>query len=355
MSTKRIRFGLWYDFRNPPQWRRPSDRLYGEVLEQIAWAEGLGFEYVWLSEHHFLEDGYSPGLLPIAAAVAARTRTIRIGTAVLLLPFHHPVRVAEDGAIVDVISGGRFELGVGVGYRAEEFQGFAVPIEQRAGRTEEGLEIVRRLWEGETVKFRGRYYEVPGVKLAPAPIQKPRPPLWVGGFTPKAAARAASYADGYIGMGPMTPLCDAYLRALGAAGKDRANARIAGGFMWLLASRDPERTWSEAADHVLYQINLYAEWSARTRAPLGLPPVAGREELRRTGLLKVATPEECRRLIADYLGEVPITHFYTWTLPPGLPPAWVAPHLELFAREVIPHFGELDAGPPDRPADGRDR
>jgi hypothetical protein len=86
-GNRKIRFGLWYDFRNPPQWRQPSDRLYREILDQIAWAENHGFDDVWLSEHHFIEDGYLPSILPVAAAIAARTQRIRIVCGVLLLPF----------------------------------------------------------------------------------------------------------------------------------------------------------------------------------------------------------------------------------------------------------------------------
>lgn len=337
MAT-RLRFGLWYDFRNPPAWRRPYDRVYAEILEQVAWAEDLGFDDVWLSEHHFVDDGYSPALMPIAAAVAARTRRIRIGTAVLLMPFHHPVRLAEDGATVDIISRGRLEVGVAIGYRAEEFQGFGIPTRERSGRTEEGLEIIRRLWEGETLTFNGKFYQVFGVKVTPEPVQRPRPPLWVGGFTAKAARRAAVYADGYIGAGRMKPMYEAYAAELRARGKDPASARVAGGHMWLIVSRDPKKTWHEAADHVLYQINRYAEWSASAKAPLGLPPVRDREHLRKLDLLKVVTPEEGVRLIREYIAEVPLTHYYSWVIPPGLGPEWSAPHLELFAREVMPRF-----------------
>jgi len=119
-GTRKLRFGLWYDFRNPPQWRQSSDRLYREILDQIAWAENHGFDDVWLSEHHFIEDGYLPSILPVAAAIAACTNRIRIVSGVLLVPFHNPIRLAEDIATVDVISGGRFELGAGVGFKREE-------------------------------------------------------------------------------------------------------------------------------------------------------------------------------------------------------------------------------------------
>ena len=110
MSNRKIRFGLWYDFRNPEQWHQPADRLYREILDQIAWGENNGFDDVWLSEHHFIDDGYLPSILPAAAAIAARTERIRIACGVLLMPFHNPIRLAEDIATVDIISGGRFEL-----------------------------------------------------------------------------------------------------------------------------------------------------------------------------------------------------------------------------------------------------
>jgi len=111
-----LKIGLMQDFRNPHEWRRPNPELYRAILDQIVRAEELGYDNVWLTEHHFAEDGYNPSLLPTAAAIAARTHRIRIGTFVLLLPFQHPIRVAEDATCVDIWSNGRFDLGVGQGY-----------------------------------------------------------------------------------------------------------------------------------------------------------------------------------------------------------------------------------------------
>ena len=139
-----MEFGLLYDFRNPPQWRLPNERLYAQTIEQVVFAEQLGFDAVWISEHHFLEDGYCPSLLAVAAHIAARTSRMRIGTSVLLLPFHDPLRVAEDAATVDILSGGRLDLGIGLGYRAEEFEVFGVPRRQRPSRFEESLAILRQ-------------------------------------------------------------------------------------------------------------------------------------------------------------------------------------------------------------------
>src|SRR6202167_5862019 len=148
-GNRKIRFGLWYDFRNPPQWRQASDRLYGETLDQIAWGESHGFDDVWLSEHHFIEDGYLPSILPVAAAIAARTKRIRIVSGPGVMPFRPCVRLAEAIAVVDVISGGRFELGVGAGFKHEEFDGFGVPFKQRGARTKQSLEIVADLLSGD--------------------------------------------------------------------------------------------------------------------------------------------------------------------------------------------------------------
>src|SRR6266849_2199648 len=168
---RKIRFGLWCDFRNPPEWRQASDRLYSEILDQIAWSESHGFDDVWLSEHHFIEDGYLPSILPVAAAIAARTKRIRIASGVLLMPFHNPVRLAEDIAVVDVISGGRFELGVGVGFKLEEFESFGVPFKDRGSRTNQSLDIIRRLLSGETVTYKSDFFNFKNIKVTPEPIR----------------------------------------------------------------------------------------------------------------------------------------------------------------------------------------
>ena len=336
-GNPKIRFGMWYDFRNPPAWKRPYDQLYNEIIDQIVWGEENGFDDIWLSEHHFIEDGYSPSLLPIAAAIASRTRKIHIGTSVVLLPFHNPVRMAEDAATVDVISGGRFELGVGVGYKVEEFESFAISSKERGARTNEGLEIIRRLWEGETLTFEGKYYTVTKAKLTPEPIQQPRPPIWVGGFTPPALRRAAKYGDGYIGVGPLKEAYERYVTALEKVGKSTTDIRLAGGYFWLIPSEDPDKTWNEAAEHVRYQVNAYAEWSEKAGMPL-FPKLPDTDALRESGLFQVVDVDTCIQMIRDYALETPLTHYYSWTLPPGLPASWIQPHLELFTSKVIPAF-----------------
>jgi len=330
-ETRKIRFGLWYDFRNPAQWRQPADRLYREILDQIAWSENNGFDDVWLSEHHFIEDGYLPSILPAAAAIAARTNRIRIASGVLLMPFHNPIRLAEDVATVDVISGGRFELGVGIGFKREEFSGFGVSSKERGARTDQSLDLIRRALSGETVTFKSGFFDFQNIKVTPEPIQKPHPPIWLGGFTPAALRRAVRFGDGFTVPG-------AYVSELKKENRPTDNLRFASGFWCLIVSDDPAKTFAEAAEHMIYQINNYSEWlSAAGLQPLA-PHLRDHEALRQSGLLQVVDPDTAISMIRKFADEVPITHFYSWTLPPGLPPRWVQTHLELFASKVIPAF-----------------
>ncbi len=337
-GKSKLKFGLYYDFRNPKQWHRPITDIYGEIFEQIVWADQAGFDNVWISEHHLVEDDYTPSVLPIAAAIAAKTRNIRIGSAVMDLPLHNPIRVAEDAATVDVISNGRFELGVGVGYRVEEFESFGIPKVERGRRTTEALEIIRCLLDGDTVTYRGHYYTVQNAKLAPSSVQRPRLPIWAGGFTPASAQRAAKFADGFLAVaGPSPDLFQQYVSALKALGKSTNDLLLAGGPFWLIPSSDPEKTWNEAAPHVLYQMNIYAEWLEKSGMPI-LPHLRDVSHLKEAGLLNVVDVDTCIATIKGFASSVPLTHFYAFTLPPGLPASWVQPHLELFASKVIPVF-----------------
>src|SRR5579875_891482 len=162
-----VNFGLLMSFRNSSRNELSFSELYRRHVDLCVEAEDLGFDTIWLTEHHFVEDGYSPSMLPLAAAIAARTRRIRIGTFVLLLPLHNPLRVAEDAATVDIISNGRLDLGLGQGYRVPEFTGFGVPRKERGARLEEGTEIIRRAWTEDGFSFDGRFNRLRNITLSP--------------------------------------------------------------------------------------------------------------------------------------------------------------------------------------------
>ncbi|HMM74723.1 MAG TPA: LLM class flavin-dependent oxidoreductase [Gammaproteobacteria bacterium] len=333
--SARLGFGLWYSLRNPARWARPITEIYAQTLRQIAWAETIGYDDVWLTEHHFCDDGHAPSILPLAAAVAARTARIRIGTSVLLLPLHHPVRVAEDAATIDILSHGRFELGVGVGYRPQEFSGLGLSVRDRGGRMDEGLDIIRALWRGETVDYRGRHFTIEGAKLAPLPVQSP-PPLWIGGFAPVSARRAARIGDGYLGTGEMGKLLKIYREErarLGHAGPGRA----IGGHFWLIVSKDPKRTLAALGPHVLYQIEVYNRWLAEAGQAL-FPPVSSPADLVDRGILQILRPAQAVDVIGAYAEATGIERYYTWTVPPGYPEEQMDEHLQRFAEDVIPQF-----------------
>ena len=336
VADRNLKFGLWYSLRNPSEWQRPDSEIYKETLDQIAWAETIGYDDVWLTEHHFCDDGHAPSILALAAAVAVRTKKIRIGTAVLLLPLHDAVRVAEDGATIDLLSNGRFELGVGIGYRPQEFDGLGFKRSDRAGRTNEGLEIIRRLWEGETVDYDGQYYKIKGAKLAPMPVQSPRPPLWVGGFAPASAKRAARLADGFIGTGDFSELIPIYQQ-------ERENLRqsgpgkLAGGHFWLIVSNTPDKTFNQVAPYIIYQLQMYNVW-LNEAGQTPFPEVNNNQQLRESGMLQVVTPQQAVDEIGSYVEATGIERYYTWTVPPGMPAAEMNEYLELFATEVMPKF-----------------
>ncbi|MDA0822850.1 MAG: LLM class flavin-dependent oxidoreductase [Proteobacteria bacterium] len=336
MSEAKLKFGLWYSLRNPRQWHRPDTEIYTETLDQIAWAETIGYDDVWLTEHHFCDDAHAPSILTLAAAVAVRTKKIRIGTAVLLLPLHDAVRVAEDCATIDILSNGRFELGVGIGYRPQEFDGLGFKRSDRAGRTNEGLEIIRRLWEGETVDYDGEHYQIKGAKLAPLPVQKPRPPLWVGGFAPASVKRAARLADGFIGTGDISSFVPIYKEERAKLGKS-GPGRLAGGHFWLIVSNDPKKTFSQVAPYIIYQLQMYNVW-LQEAGQTPFPEANNEQQLRESGMLQVLTPSEAVDAIGTYVEQTGIERYYTWTVPPGMPAAQMNEYLELFASEVMPKF-----------------
>ena len=180
-----LRFGVLWPFRNPAFNKVPWEQLYRSHLDLISASEGLGYDDAWLTEHHFVDDGYSPSLLAIAAALSQRTTNIRIGTFLVLAPLHNPIRLAEDTATVDLMSNGRFDLGVGLGYRRKEFSDQGISHTERGGRLQEGMAIVQKLLSGESVTHEGKYYYLNDIKISPPALQKPHPPIWLGAIAPK--------------------------------------------------------------------------------------------------------------------------------------------------------------------------
>jgi probable F420-dependent oxidoreductase len=199
-----MKFGLYSSIANPPRGEH-LDRCIDEVVAEAQLAEASGFDSCFFGEHHQDPDGFLPSPLIVATAVAARTTRLRVGTSVMLLPLHHPVRVAEDVITLDIVSKGRVILGVGIGYQPADFRAFNVPMEHRVERFEESVEILRQCWTGEPFSFKGSHYTLHDVQIRPRPIQQPAPPLWFGASVPPAARRAGRLADAFVGT-PSTGL-----------------------------------------------------------------------------------------------------------------------------------------------------
>jgi alkanesulfonate monooxygenase SsuD/methylene tetrahydromethanopterin reductase-like flavin-dependent oxidoreductase (luciferase family) len=176
------------------QW--PEDRsqqdVYRNEIEQLSLAEEQGYDSAWLAEHHFSRYGIGPSIHLTAAHLAARTSRIRIGTAITILPFFHPLRLAEEVAMLDILSGGRFDWGVGRGYQGHEFTGFGVDISESHHIFREQLQIIEKAWTGEPFAWDGEHFQFPELTCLPTPVQRPRPPIWIAALSPSTAEWAAA-------------------------------------------------------------------------------------------------------------------------------------------------------------------
>src|SRR5574341_1401769 len=203
-------------------------QAYSESLRQVELAESLGFDSVWLEEHHGTHGHYHPSPLIFLAGYATRTERVRLGTNIAILPLYHPVRLAEDVAQLDVMSGGRVVVGAAIGYRPEEFAAFQTPMEDRGKQFVEMLRLIKRLWSEDSVSFDSERYPLHEFSLEPHPVQQPHPPLYLGGWGDLALKRAATLGDAWI-PGPtanLAKLKDAqvkYHAALAERGIDPAS------------------------------------------------------------------------------------------------------------------------------------
>ena len=180
-----------------------QEQALTEAMEQIELADQLGIDEVWLGEHRFSRHGLLSGIWSFLGQVAARTKRIRIGTAVIVLPLHNPILVAEEAAMLDVLSGGRLDFGIGAGYQLQEFEGIGVDINESRERFKEAVEVIIKAWTEERLTYHGKYTNVDDVWVLPKPLQKPHPPLFQAVSTSPASVEfAASRQIQVIAGGP---------------------------------------------------------------------------------------------------------------------------------------------------------
>jgi alkanesulfonate monooxygenase SsuD/methylene tetrahydromethanopterin reductase-like flavin-dependent oxidoreductase (luciferase family) len=333
-----MQFSLKFDLRAPSFGAYPKD-LYAAAIDQCEWADRHGFHIIRFLEHHGSPDGYCSSPLVMAAAAATRTRSVRIRARALILPLHDPIRIAEDSAVVDVLSNGRLELVVAGGYVKSEFEMFGKSIADRPRLLEEGIEVLKMAWTGEPFIYRGRQ-----ARVALRPARKPRPPIVLGGSSKAAARRAARVCDGFEPTRPQ--LFDHYLaecKRLGIIPGPPPPPMLQGQFIHI--AHDPEAAWGLLAPHLLHEMNSYGSWLQAAGTGTQYRPVADLAELRESGAYAIVTPRQCVQLLSG-LGRDALLEFHP--LVGGADPEIGWSCLRLFYSEVLPEL--IASGLADEPS-----
>lgn len=306
---------------------RPLAPQFGELREQVTLAERLGFEGVFVSHHHIAGVPYLQSI-PLLGYLAACTRRLRLGTSVFLLPLRNPVALAEEIATLDVMSGGRVTLGVGQGYRPEEWDAFGVPHAERGRRFQESIEVMRRLWSGEAVTHSGHFGVLKDARLGVLPVQPGGPPVWIGAYTERAIRRAAAVGDALIGSSTFSQAQLRDCRTLLAAACRAAGRPVPAEFPVLreaAVAATREAALATLRTHLAVKLAAYERWAKKAmdlERAIAECSIAG-------------TPEEAARQIRDYEENVGASHLILRVQWPGMPPAEVLRTIQLLGDEVL--------------------
>ena len=313
-------------------------RMVDEVIAEAQHAERCGFDSFFLTEHHQEPAGYLPSPLPLAAAIAARTSTIRIGTGIAILPLYHPTRLAEDCAVVDIISKGRLILGVGQGYQEGDFAAYGLEVKDRVSLFEEGIEIIRRAWTEEKVYFVGKRHTLHNVMVTPKPVQKPHPPIWVAALGDEPMKRAGRLGDALLADSFQLP--DRLKRRVAlyratAESRGRAHKVVVFREGYVAPTRDQAIADYEAgllSTHRYYWRNGSYYQDIKNEEDLTLQRIS----LER---LILGSPDDCVERIRTWHREVGADYFLIrFRHPAGPDHAKVLQALSLFGEAVIPRF-----------------
>jgi probable F420-dependent oxidoreductase len=312
-------------------------RLPDEMIEEAQQAERYGFDSFFTTEHH-QEPGYFPSPLPLLAAIAARTTTIRLGTGIVILPLYHPTRLAEDCAIIDIISKGRLILGVGMGYQDGDFAAFGLKVSDRVSLMEEGIEILKRAWTEEKIYFVGKRHTITNVVISPQPVQKPHPPIWVAALGDEAMKRAgrlgdALFCDSFQLPARLKPRVELYRATASARGKPQKVVVFREGFV--------APTREQAIDD--YEPGLLSTHRYYWRHGSYYQDIKKEDDLdlKRISLdrLILGSPEDCIEKVKMWNREVGADYFVIRFRHPGGPAhEKVMAALKLFGEKVIPIF-----------------
>lgn len=324
-----LRFGVCYDFRNPPDSGRSDRTLYSEIMEQVVWLDQMGCDLVWFTEHHFVDDGYLPSWTPVAGAMSAVTSNVRFGTDICLMPFNHPIRLAEDLAVLDNLSGGRVELGLGMGYAVHEFKGFGFPVKNRVSLMNEGIEVLQRCFTGEKFSYAGKRWQFEDVQITPGYVQDGGPPLWIAAMSEPGALRAAKYDTNFLPQGLKAKSFDPWVNELEATGRQPRDKRV-GIIRSILVTEDRERDWPLVRAAEKYRMAFYNRLFKESGEGLG----ERGEPVPQTWI--VGDVDHCVEELKHFIGEFGMTDIVSMAVPPGLRAEQMSESLEKLFKEVVP-------------------
>lgn len=331
-----MRFGIFsISDHYPQELERTAQQLYHELLEQIVAADELGFDSFWLAEHHFHEYGIVPRPPIMMAAAAQRTHRIRLGSAIAVLPFDNPLRAAEDYAMVDILSNGRLNMGVGSGYLQHEFLGFAIDGAEKRERFDEALEIMCTAWQGERFSYAGKYHTLTDVAINVVPMQKPHPPISVAVLRNEAAAFVGGKGHHMMmipyatteNISELAATTRTFRESFARAGSAATEPRIQFGLhAHCAASTEQARSEVKEAMDRYVRTRLYAKQRSI-------------ESLIEKNLVAFGDPGEIITVAKQY-EQAGLTDFLLITNFGGLPHKKVLASMELIAKHVLPVFAQ---------------
>ena len=328
--------------------------LFADLTEQAVVGESLGFKAIWLAEHHFTRYGLGASSLVIAGNIAARTERIRLGTAVLIPPLHHPVRLAEDTATLDVLSDGRLDVGFGRGASASEYVNFGVEHTESQARYRETIELVEALWTTPDCSFAGDYYSTQHLNLVPTPLQQPHPPVYVAATRSAESLEFVSKTGRRLIIGVVLDTSDAidllkrYLKMAHDVGSPATAADVPV-FRYFYVAETEAQAHRDARDALNWTLDINT-W--RTEFPVGSEVYQRLDDYRRTrtkfpptyehlaaNRAFIGDPDQCAAKIRE-LHDAGVRYFGCNFAFGGLEHAKQLKSMELFAREVMPRFSE---------------
>lgn len=316
-----------FDMRSPAFSPTRNHELYAAALEMVAWADEHGWDAVVVSEHHAVEDGFLPSPIPLMAAFAGRTRRVHITASALLLPLYDPVKLAEDLAVLDLVSGGRCSVTAGIGYRPDEYAMFGKDWARRGKLMDEGLEVLCRAWTGEPFEWNGRR-----IHMTTRPLTQPKPPLLCGGTLKIGARRAARFGLPFQPAVSKPEVLQEYLSECERLGVEVPLLIPPGSGEWIWVSEDPDRSWEQIGKYLLHDALSYGSWQLPGQESAVYSAAQTVEELRAEGTYRILTPDECvaRAELHPDFGHFPLCG--------GTPPEFAWESLELYAAKVLPRL-----------------